>query len=334
MTDLPARLADAAPRGDAADLGSHAIPRFEGPHSRRHMRRPVWALRLRAEWEARRRARRLAGARTLVQFVGFPRSGHSLIGSLLDAHAEATVAHELDAMGLFLKGLPVDRIAALMDWNSEVFSDQGRWWNGFSYALDGAPPPGPPRVVGDKKGDWAARWCAADPSLIDRFRAATPLACRWILVTRSPFDNVATMTLRRGGEYDRLRIAAASGAAFREDLAAAQADGRIAAAADDAMIADYRGLCAATAAMKARVPSEEWLEVVYERFTADPGAELDRILRFVELDPDPALISSATDLVRAGGSRSRDKVTWSDAQRDALDAAIAEHDFLGAYRDG
>jgi len=33
-----------------------------------------------------------------VMFVGFPRSSHSLVGSLLDAHPEACIAHEMDVL--------------------------------------------------------------------------------------------------------------------------------------------------------------------------------------------------------------------------------------------
>ena len=31
-------------------------------------------------------------------FVGYPRSGHSLVGTLLDAHPDIVIAHELDAL--------------------------------------------------------------------------------------------------------------------------------------------------------------------------------------------------------------------------------------------
>ena len=31
-------------------------------------------------------------------FIGYPRSGHSLVGSLLDAHPYMLIAHELDAL--------------------------------------------------------------------------------------------------------------------------------------------------------------------------------------------------------------------------------------------
>ncbi|MDP9138749.1 MAG: hypothetical protein M3N38_11330, partial [Pseudomonadota bacterium] len=35
-------------------------------------------------------------------FIGYPRSGHSIMGSLLDAHPNIIIAHELDALR-FLK---------------------------------------------------------------------------------------------------------------------------------------------------------------------------------------------------------------------------------------
>ena len=36
---------------------------------------------------------------TLIMFIGYPRSGHSLIGSLIDAHPHAIVANEFDLVG-------------------------------------------------------------------------------------------------------------------------------------------------------------------------------------------------------------------------------------------
>lgn len=37
--------------------------------------------------------------RTFLFFIGYPRSGHSLIGSIIDAHPQAIVAHEYDVIG-------------------------------------------------------------------------------------------------------------------------------------------------------------------------------------------------------------------------------------------
>lgn len=319
----------AAPQGAAARRDRHALPHFEGAGSHRHRHHPLWRLRLRAGIEHLRSRRALGRLDTLVQFAGWPRSGHSLIGSLLDAHPDAIIAHELDAMGLFLKGVPARHLPALMAWNARMFSQHGRWWNGFRYEVADAPDPRPPRVIGDKKGDWAARWSAADPDATRKLDAASPLRCRFILVTRHPFDNVATMSLRRGGTYDRLRIE--GGAGFRDRLAEAQKAGDVATEISDAMVADYRALAGASALMKARVASGDWLDVVYEDFVARPEAELTRIAAFLDLPPDPAWLSTASALVRPSGSRSRDSLGWSAAQRAALRDTIAAHDFLKVY---
>ena len=39
------------------------------------------------------------GVETFVLFIGYPRSSHSLIGALLDAHPEIVIPHEYDILG-------------------------------------------------------------------------------------------------------------------------------------------------------------------------------------------------------------------------------------------
>lgn len=325
----------AAPSGHAAGLHDHAAPLWEGRASRRHARSPVWRYRLRARVEGLRRRRSLAPARVMTFFVGWPRSGHSLIGSLLDAHPQAVVAHELDAVGLFRKGLDPRRLPALMAWNSDGFGQAGRWWNGYRYAVPGGRhgARGPVAVVGDKKGDWAARWSAADPTLPSRLTEAAPVACRWILVTRHPLDNVATMSLRKGGAYDRLRIDHAGRGGFGAALAAAQDRGEVAHAARDDMVADWRALAAAIGTMRRATRPAAWHRIVYERFVADPHDNLRRLCDFLELPDDSEWRAAAASLVSPSGRRSRDSVAWTAAQREALADSVAAHDFLDAYRD-
>src|SRR5690349_21009491 len=43
-------------------------------------------------------------------FVGYPRSGHSLIGSLLNAHHEVVIAHEMDAHKYIMRGFNRDQL--------------------------------------------------------------------------------------------------------------------------------------------------------------------------------------------------------------------------------
>src|SRR6056297_1246638 len=85
---------------------THSVPVFEGDRSRRHRDVPLWKLATKGVVGAMQDCRQLGAVEAFVQFVGFPRSGHSLIGSVLDAHPHAIISHELDTMGLIKKGLP------------------------------------------------------------------------------------------------------------------------------------------------------------------------------------------------------------------------------------
>jgi len=307
---------------------------FEGKQSRRHRDVRLGQLYLQGWLHRPRCARALRGADTFVQFVGFPRSGHSLLGSILDAHRQALVAHELDAMGLFEKGLSAPLVFSLIHANSVAFSRHGRYWNGFSYQMPGQHNGACEhlRVIGDKKGDWAVRWFAADPALLERVWRQVKLACKWILVVRHPLDNIATMSLRRGGHYDRLRIATPDGAAFREALAQRQGTD-IAAQALDSMIDDYRSLCDATEAMKARIDPGDWHEIHYERFSQNPVAGINELLAFLDLPADPDFLNACAATVHRSTHQSRRQVAWTDHKLARVEEMIDGFSFLQRYRD-
>ena len=312
---------------------SHSVPVFEGDRSRRHRDVPLWRLAARGAIGAVRRGRRFGSVSTFVQFVGFPRSGHSLIGSILDAHPQAVVSHELDTMGLLKKGLPEKVVYALIAENSATFSRHGRYWNGFSYAVPGGHhgPTEPLRVIGDKKGDWAVRWCGKDPDLIEAVGRKVHARCRWILVTRHPLDNIATMSLRKNRTYDRLRIEAADSTDFKARLAASQERGEVAAAALDDMIDDYEGLCQTIERMQAATPADDWCHVEYERFSVHPADEIRRLARFLDLEPDTDYVASSASIVRDSPNKSRNAVTWTDQQLERVEALSRHFSFLHSY---
>ncbi|MEM7721274.1 MAG: sulfotransferase [Pseudomonadota bacterium] len=315
----------------AMDLSNHAIPRFEGAQSRRHRRVAISRLRLMSVLHALRHARTVRAARSFVQFAGWPRSGHSLVGALIDAHPQAAIAHELDTMGLFHKGIAARRLPALCLWNTSGFTQDGRWWNGFRYdAQTGSHGVTTPlRVIGDKKGDWATRWVLHMPDTLDRLARESPLRPRWILVTRHPADNIATMSLRRSKLYDRLRIEVSG--SFDDALRKAQADGDITSQADDDMIADYSRLARGVAQIKARTDPADWIEIVYEDLAHTPAAQLTRLEDFLGLDPDPNWQKAAAAMIRPSRRNSRDLLHWSEAQRAAVAEIISSHDFLEPY---
>src|SRR5262245_36859172 len=64
------------------------------------------------------RRRTFAAVETFCLFVGYPRSGHSIIGSLLDAHPNAIIADELDALKYVQAGFNQNQLFYLLLRNS------------------------------------------------------------------------------------------------------------------------------------------------------------------------------------------------------------------------
>jgi hypothetical protein len=72
-----------------------------------------------------------------AMFIGYPRSGHSLIGALLDAHPNAAIAHELDVLKYVKEGYSREQIDPLLLENSRRYTESGREWNGYRYEVAG-----------------------------------------------------------------------------------------------------------------------------------------------------------------------------------------------------
>ena len=69
---------------------------------------------------------------TFCLFLGYSRSGHSLVGSLLDAHPNVIIGHEVDVLYLSQKGYSRDQILSIILENSKIFAKVGRGWSGYS----------------------------------------------------------------------------------------------------------------------------------------------------------------------------------------------------------
>ena len=99
-----------------------------------------------------------AAKAAFVLFVAKPRSGHSLIGSLLDAHQNAMIANEADLFGVYLRGGMNESRSTLFNRlinNALSCGIAGRFQSGYDYTVPGAFT-GQWKcridVIGDKKG--------------------------------------------------------------------------------------------------------------------------------------------------------------------------------------
>jgi hypothetical protein len=90
---------------EKAERRIHALKRVSKTRKLRYERAEAELARIKGTWPRRtyRRGRRAVGlgqVRSFCLFIGYPRSGHSLVGSLLDAHPDIAIAHEVNVLGL------------------------------------------------------------------------------------------------------------------------------------------------------------------------------------------------------------------------------------------
>lgn len=135
-------------------------------------------------------------------FIGYPRSGHTLIGAVLDAHPEVILSHELDALAYLERGLSARRVFRMIQNNSLRFNRKGREWMSYNYQVPGQwqGKNTTIRIIGDKSGGITNRRLQ-HPEGRNLLRTAEEKIGRkpvFLHVIRNPYDIISTMTRRTG----------------------------------------------------------------------------------------------------------------------------------------
>jgi hypothetical protein len=237
-------------------------------------------------------------------FVGYPRSGHTLIGSLLDAHPQMVVAHELDALKYVEAGFSKYQIFHLILDNSRQFTRSGRSCAGFSYNVPNQWQGTYQclQVIGDKKGGKSTMRLRAASELLERLHQTIDCDTRFIHVVRNPFDNVATMCTRQ--QY---------GPDLQKNLD------------------QYVRLCETNRWLKDQVARERVTDLRLETFIQEPKESLAGLCRFLGVTVTDEYLSACARLVMTSPSRTRNRVEWSRALRQQVDRVIEEFPFLSGY---
>ena len=235
-------------------------------------------------------------------FIGYPRSGHSLVGALLDAHPDAVIAHELDALRYASTGV-VGRLAlfALIVEQERRFQRSGVEWSGYRYAVAGQWQGRfrRLRVIGDKKGGRSTARLGNDPGLLDRLQRIVRIPVRMVHVIRDPFDTIATMHRRGEGSLE-------------------------------ACAERYFELVDVNQAVRRRV-GQGVLDLHHIDLVRDPRRELERLCAHVSIDPDRSYVDACASIVSSSPHRSRHEVRWPRALRHDIEVRIGDVDFLAGY---
>jgi hypothetical protein len=220
------------------------------------------------------RARRLhpdfASVRSFLLFVGHPRSGHSLVGALLDAHPNAVVAHELDVLRYVEAGFGRDQLFTLLVRHQHGRVTGGlRSGSGYSYEVPNQWQGRYERleVIGDKKGGRSTVRLAARPELLARLQTTVDVPVKVVQVVRNPYDNIATMH-RRG---------------HRRPLAE--------------HAATYFRLAATVRSLRERIDDDHFHQLRLEDMIDDPAATLRLLTQFLGVDPSQDYLTACSGIV-------------------------------------
>ena len=244
----------------------------------------------------------LASVRAFLLFVGHPRSGHSLVGSLLDAHPAMVVSHELDVLKYVGLGYRRDQLLTLVLEHARANADSGRKSWGYSYAVPGQWQGRWDRleVVGDKRGRMTTDRLAAAPGLLDDLARAARMPVRVVQVVRNPYDNVATMHARGSAPLGE-------------------------------QVTRYRELCETVDRIAAGLDGGSFHRLYHEDLVADTPGTLAALGGFLGVDAPEGYLSACDGVVFPSPHRTRDGAPWGTAERAALDALVAGTPWLGRY---
>ena len=243
---------------------------------------------------------------THCMFIGYSRSGHSLIGALLDAHPAIVIANELGLPEYVRAHFSRQQILHLLLENARSFAESGCWPGRYGYAVPGQWQ-GKFRslkVVGDKQGEGAVLRLRARPWLLPRLRTVLGGRMKFIHVIRNPFDTVTRMHIKTG----------------RTSLLNS--------------IDYYFSLCATVSDIKTQIADCDLIEVKHESFIDSPKTHLRDVCTFLGVDAPGVYLSDCSRIVSKTTHKSRDDLPWDRKSIEIVENKLQGFPFLTGYVHG
>ena len=236
-----------------------------------------------------------------VLVIGNSRSGSTLLGSILDAHPNALVAHETRGSSNFWRNLDRRQILDEIAENSQRNRETGRMSEGYQYLIDpAAKDPSRTYVIGDKVWNPATLLLHGDFALLPRLEGILGVPIKIIHAIRNPFDVIATMHARSKAPIpDRTRW--------------------------------YFMHCEAALAIREKWEPTRYLDFHHESLFADPAMAIAQLCKFLELPPDEAHIQACKRLLFSEPKKTRMNLAWTESHLRQILARMRDYDFLEQY---
>lgn len=249
-------------------------------------------------WTGLTHRRDLTQVEKYALFVGYSRSGHSLVGALLNAHPNMVFGQGFNALRYVAAGFRRIQLYGLILRADQRYERRGRTsykgkynygvpgqWQGRYTAI---------RVIGNKRGEPTTRMLERDPALLERLGRLVGVPVYVIHVIRNPYDNVTAIARRRMSLPEAIKR--------------------------------YFERCATIDRVRQAAPPGRWFDLRHEDLVADAQRAMRELCTFLDVDVDESYVRACASIVRSSPHRARTEADWTPE----LIAQVAER--MTAYR--
>ena len=237
--------------------------------------------------------------KTFVLFMGCPRSGHTLVGFLLDAHPNIIIGSRVSTLKYHKHGFGREQIFDLLWQNSREIASLGRQrkysyevpgqWQGRFESL---------KVIGDSTGLSRLR---DQPALLASLqRKLRGIEIRLIHCVRNPYDNISTMKARRGWTLPDT-------------------------------IEEYFSMCERVEEIKNQIGGSAVHDLRHESLIADPPSALKSLCGFLGIPAEESYHAACAGIIYKSAHKSRFEVPWNPELIDAVKHRMDRFSFLQGY---
>ena len=246
---------------------------------------------------------------TFVMFIGYPRSGHSIIGALLDAHPNVTISMEWNVLFHLKFGYNRNMIFYSILNNSKEFTSKlNNTWTGYSYKVHNMWQGSSKEilVIGDKKGGRAIKIINKYPKILKKLERIINLPVKYIHVVRNPYDIISTRALKayNGGRTPKIDLTF--------------------------FINDFFEKAEIIWSLKNNFQLDI-IDIYHEDLINNSNHTLQNLLEFINIDNVGNYLSECSKILYSKPNKSRFQVQWSKENINLVQNKMNKYSFLRRY---
>jgi hypothetical protein len=260
------------------------------------------------------RRKRYEEVESFILFVGYPRSGHTLVAALLDAHPEIVMSIEWGVLSHLRMKYRKQQIYYSIERYSRLFTRRlNNKWTGYSYKVEDMWQGKYKniRTIGDKLAGKTSLMLKDDPGLIDKLQDEVGCPVKIIHVIRNPFDTITTMA--------------------RRNFEKSEGEGNM----NTTFLAPFIGRYFDRAAQVRKLKESgkyQMMDLYHEDLIKDSRSVLIQLLEFLNVAIPEHYMEKCAEVIYPDPHKSRLGFDWTEELKQEVMENIYQYPFLRDYR--